>query len=279
MTEVFPGAPLTIPRISLISSADEVQVVGEYWYNEFQIYSEGCPGFDTFPICPSDEQEPKPVEPNEVVNPSYFPYVIYSTDHCSSWGYQLRDYWGRATRKELASESFLLEQQLWTDSLGLGNPHLADPALAVTVTSFDDSVLTGLAEMDQALADVNAARGMIHVRPRVLAFLAHTRAIRREGNLWLSPMDNIIVPGRGYPGTGPNGEATTDSTEWIYASAGIVQIRRGVVVVIPDENDYAAAMERPNNDIIVRAERVVHAALDPNCGVFAFQVDLETPAV
>lgn len=277
MSAVFMGPELAVPRTSLITAADNATPAdNDRWFQEFQIYAEGCAVYDTYPVCPPENEGLKDDEKADTVNPWYYPYIIYSWDNCSSWGFSTRDAWGRANRKRLVSESYLLEQQLWTDSLNLGNPHLADNTITVDVTADagDQSPLAGLAQLEQSLADVNAARSMIHVRPRVLAYFAHTHAIRREGNLWLTPMDNIVVGGRGYPGTGPSGQAITDTTEWIYASAGVVQIRMSDVEVVPGYEDFAAAMERPNNDIIVRSERVVHAALDPNCGIFAFNVDL-----
>lgn len=270
------GPELAVPRTSLITSADDASPDANdtRWYQSFQVYAEGCPVFETYPICPSEDEDAKDQEKADTENPWYYPYIIYSWDNCSSWGFSTRDAWGRANRKELVSESFLLEQQLWTDSLGLSNPNLQTLAVDVTADAANQAPLAGLAQLDQELGEANIARGMIHVRPRVLAYFAQTRAIRREGNLWLTPMDNIVVGGRGYPGTGPADQAPTAATEWIYASSGIVQIRRSPVQVVPDYNDFAAAMERPNNDIIVRSERVVHAALDPNCGVWAFNVDL-----
>ncbi len=278
MSAVFIGPELAVPRTSLITASDDASPSGDdaRWYQSFQVYAEGCPVYGTYPVCPADDEEDKDQSKFDTENPTYYPYVIYSWDNCSSWGFATRDAWGRASRKELVSESFLLEQQLWNDSLGLGNPNLQDLAVGndVTADAASQSPLAALAQLEQALADANTARGMIHVRPRVLAYLVSTHALRREGNLWLTPMDNIVVGGRGYPGTGPAGEAPTSTTEWIYASAGIVQIRRSPVLVVPDFEDFAAAMERPNNDIIVRSERVVHAAVDPNCGVWAFNVDL-----
>lgn len=273
--EVFDGPQLTPPRVSLLSSAEIVTVDSERWYGGFDLINEGCSEAGVYLVCPPADADPKDYQAVGA-NEAYQPFVIYSTDKCSTFP-SGRDFYGRAERKLLAIEARLLEEQLWTGSLQGGNPFLADgagSANSTPVTTIDPPA-TGDAWEAFALLDAqvayNGSRGMIHLRPQVLHQLLDHNTVRREGNVYLSPMDNIVVPGRGYPGTGPADEAV-GATEWMYGHPGIVQIRRGPIVRL-SEAEIQAQVDRAVNDRLVIVERVVHVALDTSCEVYAVEFD------
>ena len=284
---VIGGPQLTPPRISLLSAADIVPTGDdERWYAGFEYRPDGCGEGNIFPICP----EPDPISSAAPVKEicrgtdvvSFAPYVIYGSDTCSTWGHEVQDYVGRARRRLRASESFWLEHILWGGPAftlayptiaALNNPIIANPASTVVTPVGGLDPVRALAAIDDALGDCQRGnRSMIHMRPGLLTRLATNGSVRREGNVWLTAMDNIVVPGRGYEGTGPTGQVVA-ATEWMYATS-MVQVRRGPEVVLPSEDDdwMKEAVRRSTNDVEVIVERVAHAAFDPQCCLLAAEV-------
>jgi len=273
--EVFEGPQLTPPTISLLSAAEIVPMDGDRWISGFDLINEGTEtelpgGPSVFTVCP-DEGTLKSIGFSGV-NEAYDPYVLYATDKCSTWPAK-REFYDRAQRKLLAGEAFLLEYQLWAGLLN--NPFLADGAGTKNATATQTVALTAtsakeaMAVLEQTMSQASATRGMIHIRPQVLYPLLEAQVIRRVGNVYLSPLDNIVVPGRGYPGTGPAAEAV-GATEWMYGHPGIVQVRRGPVIRL-GEDDLASQVDRYVNDRFAIVERVVNVALDSSKGVFAIE--------
>lgn len=274
--EVFEGPQLQPPRISLISAAELITPTSEKWYQAFDLILEGCGLVYVFPVCTTEGQDGKEFEGKGVTG-VYQPYVIYTTDKCSTWPAG-REFYDRAQRKLIAGESALLAEILWTGAHGpfdltagqTVNPTLADTAF--TLTGAATSPEKAIGRLDQELGVCSGGRSMIHVRPQVLPTLLYRNAIRREGNMYLSPMDNIVVADAGYPGTGPApGYAAAGATEWMYGSNGMVQVRRGAVIRL-GEDDLASQVSRLTNDRQVVVERVAHAALDASCCVFAIEI-------
>lgn len=276
--EVFDGPQLSRPRVSLLSSAEIVAVEGEMWYSGFDLILEGCEDSRVYAVCPDEGADPKEFTATGT-SEEYNPYILYATDHCSTFPAQ-RAFYDRAQRKLEVGEASALEEQLWTGQVAgtlIGtNPHLADTGTQ-TITTAVTEPREALQVMEQALAECSAGRGMIHLRPQVIVRLVGQGVVRREGNVYLSPMDNIVVPGRGYPGTGPAGEAV-GATEWMYGHSGVVQVRRGPIIRL-GENDLASQIQRMTNDRLVIVERVVHVALDPSCCIYAIEFDSLGPVV
>jgi hypothetical protein len=263
--DVFDGPQITPPRISLLTSAELITPTTERWYNGFFLQNEGCEDSGVYLVCPAADADPKDYTAGGV-NEEYQPWVLYSTYRCSTYP-SGHDFYGRAERKLLAAEAAVLENQLWAGTVQTGNPYLADTPTTIPLTA--TSAKDAFAVLEQELGELSAARGMIHVRPQVLHALLEAQVVRREGNVYLSPMDNFVVPGRGYPGTGPASEAV-GATEWMYAHPSIVQVRRGPIIRL-GENDLASQVIRDTNDRLVTVERAVHVALDTSCGVLAIE--------
>lgn len=262
--DLFEGPEIRPPRISLLSSAELITPTGDRWSNGFFLINEGCEESGTFLICPAADADPKEITATGA-NEEYQPWVLYSTDKCST-APAGRDFYGRAQRKLLAAEAAVLENQLWDGTVQTGNPFLTDTPTTVALTSNDS--WDALAVIEQEMSELSSAQGMIHVRPQVLYELLDHRAVRREGNVYLTALDNIVVPGRGYSGKGPAGQAV-GATEWMYAHPSIVQVRRGPIIRL-GENDNSS-YDRAVNDRLVIVERAVHVALDTSCGVLAIE--------
>lgn len=283
--EVVAGPQQTPPRVSLISSAELVPVDGTKWEGGFVAEMDGQGGVNTTPICDAD---PFDFEDSSGTA-SFVPYVLYATNKSSTYGDGLtvKEFYDAAQRKLLAGESYALEQILWDGYSGAANknPFLsdggddydnssvdlggtcADLTFTNTISSSVTAVKDAFAVLEQEMGGVSSTRGMIHIRPQAFHTLVELSVVRREGNVWLSPMDNIVVPGRGYPGTGPAGEAV-GATEWMYGHPGIVQIRRGEIIRLGEE-DRASQYHRGWNDHEVVVQRVAHVLLDPFTQVLA----------
>lgn len=281
--EVLAGPQQTPPRVSLISSAEIVPVSDSRWEGGFIADLDGHGGASVTPIC--DAPDLDIVRTGGVA--SFKPYALYATAKSSTYGESLSvsEFYDKAQRKLLAGESAALESILWDGYAGEpnNNPFLSDGAgnyasdtgiitcdaivATSTISSTATTVQNALARLEQEMGETSSNRGMVHIRPIAFHALVADAVVRREGNVWLTPMDNIIVPGRGYAGTGPAGQAV-GATEWMYGHPGIVQIRRSEIIRL-GEDDLASQYHRGWNDHEAIVQRVAHVLLDPTVQVFA----------
>ena len=260
------------PRVSLINSgATIVPETGERWVSGFQVNPDGCPVAGVIPdLCqPTDLTDPQNNPPL-----TYVPFGIWAADKCSTFGSSDRDFVDRAKRKLLAVESYLIEQELWDGPSGLDNPHFVDdPNFTPTLINSGDPVAVkkAIAYLEQATADVTkgGVRAVFHMRPYLFTLLfAQDGLIRQEGNQFITPMNNIVIPGRGYSGKGPEGDDISATSEWVYVTS-VPRIRRGEIIVIDDNSSY----DRRTNDRYVFAERIASVEFDPSCLFLAMQVN------
>jgi hypothetical protein len=156
---------------------------------------------------------------------------------------------------------------LWSDTLGLGNPKIADTAAITYSTGLP--ILQAVAQIEDAAGDLARGGGVfIHMRPYQFTLLVHEQILSFDGQRWITPMGSVVVPGRGYAGTGPAGQQPTEDEEWIYATAP-VEVRIGELLVIDNPKDV---VERSTNDVVLIAERKLLASFDPTCLRIAMKV-------
>ncbi len=201
------------------------------------------------------------------------PYGVGASDKCSTFGFETADYQGRAERMLRAVESYYIARELWLGTLGT-NAHLADPiSTIVTGSATPETLLNAIGTIEEAFyAHSPAARCMIHMTPGYLEALqtySGGAALRRGGNAYYTQMDSIVAVDKGYPGTGPAGQAASPASLWIYATP-VVQIRLGPIMVTP--GTLAEATNRTDNTVIYYAERPVQVAWDFNCPIIALNV-------
>lgn len=210
-------------------------------------------------------------------------WMIYAYDKCSTFGFGAADYEARARRQLNANESYLFARELWTGAatgpasaatLDKNRP-LADPA-ATTVTAAAATPLVALGLLEQALMQGGwNRRGFIHCRPQLLVEWAAATAIRREGTLWLTPSDNIVVSDGGYLGSGPAAPTTPPTTsQWAYATSWM-QVRVGTQRVSGGPN--AEGVDRSVNTVFTWAFEPVMVQWD-ECVHYAAQVSLAAGA-
>ena len=263
------------PRISLRRSAvnDPRAAVDERWVEGFSFTPSGCAtGGVTGAQCPPDQPQTKDEEDLPPVV-TYVPFAVYVSARCSTMG-------GRPTLDALMVRAAIvldavtdkqLEAEFWTGAFAqansLPNNYLTNVSSLENLTPA--SALIGgayaLAALQEYLADCNdGSRGMIHAtRATVTMWFEQQAGLRREGNLILDAYDNLIVPGVGYPGTGPGDVAEADSdTSWAYATS-MVEVKIGSVLPLP--GTVAQAVNRSTNDVVFRAEKPVAAFWDGCC--------------
>ena len=148
------------------------------------------------------------------------PIVVGASEFSSTFGYMAQDYQARVRRALDAQKSKVIALELWEGATTLAdtlaNRPLIDTASDV-LTNGAVAPLNALALVEQGLGP---SAGMVHVTPQVLAMLAGTQVIMKDGNLWRSPMGHIVVADAGYTGKGPQGTAPT-STQWMYGTSMI----------------------------------------------------------
>lgn len=267
------------PRYGLLVAAPVVDGPLAEWANGFEWLPEQCAGGGREAIsCLGDTELIEP-DPNPAARISD-PFLIWAGDECRAGGYQSRDLDARARRLLAAIESYEIANELWTGSLRdsttgglypMENRALADIG-ADTLTNGATAEVTALACLEQGLAVANrGARGMIHVTVQVLTHLAAEGVIYRDGNLWLTPVGNLVVADAGYDGSGPNGEMA-GASQWGYATE-MIGVRRSAVEVVP--GDIGQALDRSVNRLRYLAQRVaatqwsgcVHLAAEFDVGV------------
>lgn len=210
------------------------------------------------------------------------PLWVYSGDECSAFGYLAREWQGRARRRLAATESYEIALELWAGAVqqseSLNNKYLASPGGdSDTVTDGPSSILNAMANLEAALADtLRGQQGLMHMTPQLLTHAVASDLVRRDGNVWVSPMGHIVVADAGYTGSGP-GDDPSDAGLWIYGTP-MLQIRLGPVEVIPGDLDnavaLAASMDRDLNDIVVFAGRLAAVQWSVECAHIAAQTNI-----
>lgn len=278
MPEPVLASPARPPRYSLWASAPTLSDDAR-WQNGFEFQPESCGASGRLAVeCEGNTSEMDATYGPVTVEGT--PFLVWSSDKCSSWGFLARDWNGRARRALEATRSFEIAAELWTGSLSIANPALTDLA-SDTVTDGPTAEVAALACLEQGLARCYKGRqGMVHVTPQLLTHLRGFNVVELSGNQWVSPNGHLVVPDAGYDGSGPGGVEAGDS-QWAYAT-GMVSLRSSEVVYTPgtlrEARDFAAAMDRSVNDIVVFAQQVVAFQVD-ECCIIAAEVDLAVCAI
>lgn len=213
------------------------------------------------------------------------PFVVWAADECSTFGFASRDWAGRATRQLLAATPWEVEHEFWTGTVSaaasLGNQHLASGVAVTDITPMAGavSVKDGIGCLEQALGQTGyGAQGMIHVTRKCLPGLADAHLVRRQGNLLLTDVDTVVVPGVGYPGTKPDGTATTEGEHYIYATDYVSVFLGDPIPVMAGEGGLSTqygVLDPSVNTLRYRAERLAVVAFD-GCRLFGIRVQVPT---
>lgn len=260
---VVMAPPAGAPRVGLVASALRPDDGSARWQNGITYQPEGCDsGFIDDP-CDSDAKPES--TPNAPI--TWVPYTIGYEYRCSAMAAEGRD-WDAIVRRGLESvREFRVSNELWTgDEMGHspgdltdGNRFLADVDTVDILTPTPVSVVDGLACLEQYLAETNGGQqGMVHAMAQVVSLWDEAGMLRREGPRVFTVNDSIVVPGRGYTGGDPDGNAPSSGDIWAYAT-DLVDVRLDTVVVIgsPDDPSF---IDRSDNAAVIRAEQLALAS-------------------
>jgi len=183
----------------------------------------------------------KPVDSEFVIKAR--PYTLYSAFEVSTFN-------DRDTAKEKALNAFnmchdkLLETEFWTGQAAkiaedvpyngedfpqrLAKPYdpleVYNPTFPTSPDPFDwttSVVLSPTESLGMAIEAASAhcgTRAVIHVPASALVYWVKNGLVVRENNRWQTIVGgHIVVPGRGYPGTAPDG-TLLDGVAWIYVT-------------------------------------------------------------
>lgn len=272
-----PAAPATPPRHSLLAAAQVLDNDTTGWQVGIAWTPEACGAGGVIPAdcAPSPAREVPATPPAEQSHP----FRVWAADECSTFGWQARDWQGRARRQLEATQSFQIARELWTGDLtraehapGDRSPYLADDTTVVgAIPGGLEQLLGAQLAVIETWATVcsGGRRVMLHMSPMVLAAALVTAGDNFivANDLVVTARGNLVVADAGYPGTPPDGQAD-DGMEWVYASP-LVQVRLDAVETLPsslaDARGLAEMIDRPSNTATVWAQRIVAYQLDPCC--------------
>ena len=222
---------------------------------------------------------------------SYFPYLILVEDYCSTFGFEERDFKGRAERLLQNAQYQAIEKEFWSGALAKAKEWPNAWLTKKAETGWTPENLTpkevpslnrGIEILQSALGTCGfGGVGMIHLsRETMLSLLTTTENDPhfdvKEGKMF-DRVGNLVVPGVGYNGAvGFEEEAAPSGTAWICAtdlvSCRVEDDPTVVAEAFSEMTDWGQAGEP--NTIRLRAQKFAAAYFDAACGPFWCQVEL-----
>lgn len=245
------------PRYGLIPSALLVDTAGEAdrWMNGVAVwpYPDELPsGYDpcnqaaTTPNVKPDGTNPEVVE--------FSALTVVEPVSCTSRSINDQaTYVDRATVALESVEGWRVEREFWTGEILPNNPYLTDNNADVLHGGTATSAMNALAILEEAIA-ASGRQGWIHATPATVSVWSSMFQVYKDGPRLVTALGTIVVPGAGYDGSAPVGEAAPSAVQDWAIATGPVEIRRSNVVVVPGQ--LSQAMVTSTNDITFRAERV-----------------------
>lgn len=211
------------------------------------------------------------------------PFVIYAWDKCSTFGFDARDWMGRAQRMLRAVESYWLATALWDGPSGfsLAQGQLA-AAAADVLTVGAVGIVAAIGLVEGAMAQLYRGQpGMVHMTTQALTHAIAAYAVYRDGALWRTASGNVVVADAGYSGNGPTVDA--GASQWVYGSP-VVSVALGAVEVNPatldQARDLAAMIDHHVNTAVVYAARPATWVWDAEaCGIVAAELSVAIPLI
>jgi hypothetical protein len=191
-------------------------------------------------------------------------FGVWAGEVSSSFDGRWDELLSRVSRKLVAYESREVASQLWSDALGV-NPSLklTGSGAALAGASGGQTIARSIGIADNAIADT-WGRGMVHMRPETLAGAVSATVLTKEGNVWMTPLGNIVVADAGYSGLSPAGSGSVGD-DFICATPS-VEVHRSNVTTLPTE--LRDGLNRSTNEITLYAMRYVMTVWDYSAGSY-----------
>lgn len=181
------------------------------------------------------------------------PFTLFTEIDCSAVGFydNANAY---AESAFIQNESYGLERVFWSGVVD-GVTNVALPHLAANTTQVDSTgivtvtlqmaatvttgapvcVTTALGLLESAFAACHRGRGYIHAPFALAPYFAQAYLLDEDDGTLFTMNGNVVVFGRGYPGTDPSGAATPGAL-WMYMTPEIFGYRGDIRINPPETN-------------------------------------------
>jgi len=195
------------------------------------------------------------------------PFGVITSYQCGSIGFTFAEAKQRVLTRMQLREQRAVERRVWQGIPAGGIGGLPGLFQSATTLSAASCPTVALASLEQALADAGVIGGIIHARPNMASTLARSRLIEPGPGRTSQTvgMRTPVVFGRGYDGTGPQGQAVTATVEYMYASGRIALWATDTQVTDPEQG-----LNTSTNTLFLLAEKIFVATVE--CGVWAVAV-------
>lgn len=192
--------------------------------------------------------------------PIFMPFMVYLPVQCDELTFARDEIlMAEAMANAEAETAWAIARELWTgetvNSVVVNNPALQLPypgPVGGPAGVFPAAnILAGLADpvvamgnLIQAYEDATHKGGaMIHVPAIAIPYLLAEKVIGQQGDVYIGPMGTIVVPGPGYPTTGPTGPKTAIASSGTLAAANTAWM----FITGPVEWDVTPIVIRPED--------------------------------
>lgn len=174
------------------------------------------------------------------------------------------------TGGDFGTHQYLATETPVTEVSGGSSINLQTGATSVTGT-YD--ITKAISILEGQMASCYGGVPLIHVPRSVTAFLSKDHLATKSGQVLKTDNGSIVIPGPGYPGTGPAGQAATVDSVWIYATGNVKMLQSEPIF---RARDAAELLNRSINSTVLILEQWFMLFWD--CCHFAVQVDLPNTA-
>lgn len=269
-TTTIDASPAQPNRLGLLASArivangtDNETANGRSvrWTGGMVWQPEACKGGEVIDPCGTDGGDTAPTLPAER---EYTPFIVTAGVKCSTFGSNIDEMRARARARLIATQGRQIEAELWAGALSQAaswsNPYLADPDS--TIEGGDPlGYVTALSRLEAEAAATIDGRAMIHATRQTVSLWVAEGLVQRQGDLLVTALDTLVVPGVGYDGTGPNYGPTPGYGDFAWAVVtDPVVVRLGEIVDVTAET--RAGTDPATNTTILVASRFAAATFD-----------------
>lgn len=158
-----------------------------------------------------------------------------------------------------------------TETSGGSVVNLQTAASVVATGSHD--VTNAISLIEDAMAGCYGGVPLIHVPRALTAYLDQQHLITKQGEFLKTGNGSIVIPGPGYPGTGPDGAAPTAGNTWIFATG---QVKLWASEPFFTAQNAAEVLRHDLNSTVLILEQWFMLGWD--CCHFAIQVEIPNTA-